>query len=454
MPLEFKLPDIGEGTVEGEIVRWIVKPGDRVKADEPVLEVMTDKATVVLTAPKAGVIREIKAEAGKLAKVGSVLYVMDVDGEEVAAAPAKEAPIEKRAFSSESSARAGTIEKAAGAAGDGGERRAEAAGTATIPDRKPLATPATRKLARELDVDLSQIEGTGPGGRITDDDVRRAAGAGRARARVEIALDVGAGAQAQPSAERAEGAAPSLRPHAGAEAAERVPFRGLRRAIAQQMTRSKFTAPHFTYVEECDMSAIVALREREKARAEKEGAKLTYLPFIMKAAVLALKKHPYLNAELDEKAGEIILKKHYHFGVSVQTDAGLMVVVIRDVDKKSMLELARELERLIAAARAGKAEPRDLKGSTFTITSAGNIGGVLATPIINYPEVAILGVNQIKKRPVVRTNAKGEDEIAIRHMMYLSISLDHRVVDGAVAAHFMNDLVSYLEEPGRLAIDG
>jgi pyruvate dehydrogenase E2 component (dihydrolipoamide acetyltransferase) len=470
--IEFKLPDIGEGTVEGEIVRWLVKPGDAVKADQPVVEVMTDKATVELTAPKAGRIVELRAEAGKVAKVGSVIYLLDDAGGGAAAAPAAAAP------SAAARPAAAAAHAAAGGdgsrGGNGGGRHAGGA-TATAaaapapapapgpggPERKPLATPATRKLARELGVELARVRGTGPNGRVTDDDVRAAASGAEAplavapRPVVQRAIaEVAAAAEAPgPAAAPAPTAAPAATFIGGEEPVERISFRGVRKAIAAQMTRSKFTATHYTYVEEVDMTEIVRLRDEVKEEAKAKGVKLTYLPFIAKAVVAALKKHPILNSELDEKSQEIVLKRYYHLGFSIQADAGLSVGVARHVDRRSIYDLARELERLVTEVRAGKAKAQDLKGSTFTITSAGNIGGVLATPIINFPEVAILGVNQIKKRPVVRTNAAGEDEIVIRHMMFLSISLDHRIVDGAVAAHFMNDVVYLLERPNRLFLE-
>jgi pyruvate dehydrogenase E2 component (dihydrolipoamide acetyltransferase) len=477
--IEFKLPDIGEGTVEGEIVRWLVKPGDKVKADQPVVEVMTDKATVELTAPKAGVIKELKAEAGKIAKVGSVIYTLDdagggggngAGGDGAKGAPAKEkeqkAPAQQQPQKAKAEARAPQEAATAGqrgmaateqqeveaARGGGAKARGGASSTAVeepeAPARKPLATPATRRLAREMGVDIATVRGSGPSGRVTDDDVRGAAEGAAAPATAP-----------RPAVQKAfEATEPKVAPRtaahvSGDEAVERIPFRGLRKAIAEQMKRSKYTATHYTYVEEVDMTEVVSFRDEVKEEAKKKGVKLTFLPFIAKAVCAALKKHPMLNSELDEKSQEIILKKYYHLGFSIQTDPGLMVGVVKHADKRSLFDLAAELERLVSSFRAGKGKPEDMKGSTFTITSAGNIGGVFATPVINFPEVAILGVNQIKKRPVVKTNEDGEDEILIRHMMFLSISLDHRIVDGAVAAQFMNDVVYLLEDPRRLLLE-
>ncbi|GIW72866.1 MAG: hypothetical protein KatS3mg102_2408 [Planctomycetota bacterium] len=450
MVLEFRLPDIGEGTVEGEVVRWLVEEGQAVAADQPVVEVMTDKATVELTAPRAGVLLEKRAQPGEVVPVGEVLYVLAEQGEPApapagakaqeqagaprTASPPPAAPSPPRPAAAAARAEAAVPGTPAAAPAEPPPAPAGSAGAAAVErqgdGRKPLATPATRKLAREQGIDLRQVRGSGPAGRITKEDVLRAA-------------------QALVAAPAAPAAAAPL---AGEEPIERVPFRGLRRAIAKQMRRSKDTAAHFTYVEEVDMSEIVALRSEEKERLAAQGIKLTYLPFVIKAAIAGLKKYPLLNAELDEQAGEILLKKYYHIGISIDAEAGLSVGVIRHADRRSIAELALEIERLVKAVREGRATREDLTGSTFTITSAGNIGGVLATPIINVPEVAILGVNAIRKRPVVIEGPDGQDTIAIRHRMYLSISLDHRVVDGAVAARFMNEVVRHLEKPARLLI--
>ncbi|HVY60797.1 MAG TPA: dihydrolipoamide acetyltransferase family protein, partial [Planctomycetota bacterium] len=317
--VEFKLPDIGEGTVEGEIVRWLVKPGDAVKADQPVVEVMTDKATVELTAPKAGKIVELKAEAGKVAKVGSVIYTLD---DAAAGGNGAAAPVAAGAKNAEAAREGGakTQEKVQAPAASPAP-----AAAAPADGRKPLATPATRKLAREMGVDINTLQGTGPNGRITDEDVRNAKAAPGPRPAVQRALE-------ETAAEKAPAARPAA-PVTGEETVERIPFRGVRKAIAAQMTRSKFTATHYTYVEEVDMTEVVKFREAQKEDARSKGVKLTYLPFIAKAVCAALKKHPILNAELDEKAQEIILKKYYHLGFSIQADAGLSVGVLRHADR-------------------------------------------------------------------------------------------------------------------------
>jgi pyruvate dehydrogenase E2 component (dihydrolipoamide acetyltransferase) len=292
-----------------------------------------------------------------------------------------------------------------------------------------LATPATRKLARDLGVDLRGIFGTGPAARITSDDVRTHAAQGRA-----------AGAAAAPP--------PVAIAREPGDVA--VPFRGLRRRIAENMARSKRTAAHFLYVEEVDCTELVALREQVNAKlANRPHAtgvrKVTFLPFIVKATAYALRKFPQLNAALDEAAGEIVHRGHVHMGLATATEAGLIVPVVRDADKKSVAELSREIDRLAEATRTNKATREDLSGSTFTITSLGQLGGVLAAPIINPPEVAILGVHKISKRPAVRDGA-----IVARDLMNLSISVDHRVVDGFDAARFVAAIKEGLEAPAGL----
>jgi pyruvate dehydrogenase E2 component (dihydrolipoamide acetyltransferase) len=411
MAYEFKLPDIGEGVVEGEIVKWLVKEGDQVHADQPMVEVMTDKATVEIPAPRAGrVLKRLYAE-GQTCPVGKVLISIEVAGEAPAAVPGPDvtAPSLPAFVATPAAAPA-------------------ARSAPATPATEVLATPATRKLARDLGVDLGTITGTGPAGRITSDDVHAAAHdapAGGRRA-----------ADAVARAPRAVASGPDTR----------IPFRGLRKKIAENMIRSKREAAHFTYVEEVDCTQLVGLRE--KANARLGGIKLSYLPFIVKATVDALKKFPQLNATLDEAAGEIVQRREYHVGVAAQTGDGLVVPVIRHADRQSIVELAREIERLAAATKAGKATREELTGSTFTITSLGTLGGVLATPIINHPEVAILGVHKIAKRPAVF-----EDKIVARDMMNLSISVDHRLVDGYDAARFVAEVKDSLESPGLLFLE-
>ncbi len=431
MPFEFKLPDIGEGVHEGEIVKWLVKEGDFVKEDQPMVEVMTDKATVEIPAPRAGKILRLNGKEGETVKVGSVLVVIEEAG---APAPTVK-PQPKREPAAPPPPKPEPKPEPAPTPLTTKQPPAPAAATAA--PTRVLATPATRKLARELDIDISQIQGTGPAGRVTDEDVRQFAAARMAP-------------QAPTPTPTPAPTAPAYapKPTGPDRREERVPLRGIRKRIAEHMHQSKNTAAHFTYVDEVDMTELVQLREQMKPLTEQKGVKLTYLPFIVKACVSALKEMPLLNASLDETKGEIVLKKYYNIGIATATEDGLIVPVVKDAERKSLLEIAVEIERLAKAAREGKIALQDIQGSTFTITSLGALGGLFATPIINYPEVAILGVHEIKRRPVVRDN-----QIVIRDIMLLSLSFDHRVVDGDVGARFCKKVMSYLENPKLLFLE-
>jgi pyruvate dehydrogenase E2 component (dihydrolipoamide acetyltransferase) len=423
---EFKLPDVGEGVSEGEIVAWLVKAGDVVIEDQPIVEVMTDKATVTITAPKAGVVVETRGRVGEIVPVHSVLVVFELDGARSPAPP----------HSNGTKAHPSSAEEPAATAV--GELRETLPGMAPAGyfNEKPLATPATRKLAREMEVDLRRVPPSGPAGRVTRSDVEgfRPVEAPRAPAPGATSTPMPAGAPAAPAA--------------GDSREERVPLVGVRRRIAQKMAQSKSTAAHYTFVEECDATALKGLRARLKDAAEARGVKLSFLPFVVKAVVGALRKHPTLNTMLDETRNEIVFRKYFHIGIATATDAGLVVPVVKNADQKSILEIAREIDRLAAEVRAGRAKAEDLSGSTFTITSLGAKGGLLATPIINFPEVAILGVHQMKTKPVVR-----DGQIVIGDVMLLSLSFDHRIVDGDVGAAFALDVIATLEKPETLLLE-
>ena len=426
MIYEFRLPDIGEGVVEGEVVRWLVKEGDPLRMDQPMVEIMTDKATVEIPAPRAGRVGKRMFAEGQLCPVGKVLITIELADEGAAEGSRGGSPSRNAA---EGGAHAGTGTRPAGPA----TSVAPLAGRGTAPLSPAararalgpvLATPATRKLARDLGVDLRGVFGTGPAARITSDDVRNHAGGGR-----------GAGTAPPPI---------SIAREPGDVA---IPFRGLRRRIAENMARSKHAAAHFLYVEEVDCTELVALRAQVNVRLAKDapGRKITFLPFIVKATAQALLVFPQLNAALDEAAGEIVQRKHVHMGLATATAAGLVVPVVRDADTLSVAALGKEIDRLAEATRSGKATREELTGTTFTITSLGQLGGVLAAPIINHPEVAILGVHKIAKRPAVRDGA-----IVVRDLMNLSISVDHRVVDGYDAARFVAAIKEALEAPAGL----
>jgi pyruvate dehydrogenase E2 component (dihydrolipoamide acetyltransferase) len=311
---------------------------------------------------------------------------------------------------------------------------------ATVSRPRVLATPATRRLARQLGVEIGRVPPTGPHGRVTTADVKSYQSDGSAAAHAD------AQAQAPLHAPAQAPASPIAIPRGGDE--ERIPLRGVRRRIAESMARSKRTAAHFTYVEEIDMTELVAVRERARARAAERGVKLNYLPFIIKACVSGLKKWPQLNASLDETTQEIVRKKYYHIGIAAQGPQGLSVSVVRDADRRSIFDLSREIDRLGEAVRSNTATREELTGSTFTVTSLGKLGGVLATPIINFPEVAILGVHKIEDRPAVR-----HGQIVIRQLMNLSISVDHRLADGWDGAMFVQEVKSLLEDPTTMFME-
>ena len=451
MNFEFKLPDIGEGTVEGEIVKWLVKPGDLLTEDQPMVEVMTDKATVVLPSPRAGTVVETRGKEGDIAKVGAVIVVIATEG--AGAKPAATASASKPAPA--------PVPAPVGATH---ASPSPAAASAPAGDARSIrATPATRKLAREMGIDLAHIPGSGRLGQVTREDVEKAAGSGVAEETrfttaitplQQAAMAVSGPGALGPSAALAASMsrvplktipAPAV---SGEKREERTPFRGLRKKIAEKMHISKTTAAHFTYVEDCDFTELGKVRASLKPRAEEYGVKLTYLPFFFKAMALTLRRHPKLNSMLDEKTQEWVVKHYYNIGISVDTPTGLIVPVVKHCESRSILSIAAELQRVADEARAGKSKLDDIQGGTITVTSVGNIGGVLATPIINFPEVAIVGLNKIAPRPVVR-----DGQIVIRDMAYLAISLDHRLVDGADGARFMTDLVKLLENPAGMMLE-
>ncbi|MEE8349636.1 MAG: dihydrolipoamide acetyltransferase family protein [Acidobacteriota bacterium] len=392
MAYEFKLPDIGEGIVEAEIVEWLVQDGDHVAEDQPIVEVLTDKATVEIPSPLKGTITQRIGENGEVVEVGATLVIIEED------------PGQDKTHLESTHSRT----------------------KATLPDRKPrseqgsaLATPAVRRLAKELEIDLNQIDGSGTGGRITEEDLED----------YQNLADAPSGMAEGPSSGDIE----------------TTPYTGVRRKVGDHLIRSLKTAAHFTYVEEVDVTDLVHLREQFLTSHKELDVRLTYLPLFMKTVVKGLVKHPLMNASLDEEKGLIHLKKFYNIGIATHTPEGLMVNVVRNVDKKGVLELASEITQLTQAALQGKAKLENLKDGTFTITSLGTLGGIAATPIINYPEVAVLAVHRISKRPVVR-----DDQVVIRDMMNLSLTSDHRVVDGTIAAQFLHSIIPLIQDPSWL----
>ncbi|MGM0398657.1 MAG: dihydrolipoamide acetyltransferase family protein [Halobacteriota archaeon] len=497
MPREFKLPDVGEGVAEGEIVSWLVEVGDPVSEDQPVAEVETDKAVVEVPSPVNGTVQELHYEAGTMVEVGEVIVTFALEGEDVAEAPEPTGDSDGEAAEARADAETADAETDVEAAPDTGGRT--------------FAPPSVRTLARELEVDIGAVTGTGPSGRVTEGDVRAAAdgetveetpgaepaaeptaesesapdtstepapspepAADRDRtlaapATRGVAKDLDVDIDQVPAVERRDGeafvTAEAVREYAeGQQAAqaadaatvaagetgpreERIPYKGVRKTIGDKMEESKYTAPHVTHHDTVNVTELVAVRERLKPHAEAQDVRLTYMPFVMKAIVAALKEFPELNSSLDEEAGEVVRKHYYNIGVAVATEAGLMVPVVDDVDSKSVLEIAEEVNRLAEEARERTIALEDLQGSTFSITNFGAIGGEYATPIINYPEVGILGLGAIDERPVAE-----DGDVVARPTLPLSLSIDHRVVDGADAAAFTNEVMAYLETPSLLLL--
>jgi len=432
--MQFKLPELGEGVHEGELIKWKVKPGDSVKYDQPLCEIMTDKATVEIPSAFQGKVAELHVKEGIVVHVGQLMLSFEGAGATTGqASSATQAPSNGVGATAAAPATPATHSSAAQASSslvqsvqsESSASVAVSAAEISI-DSRVLAAPSTRRLAREMGVNLKEVQGSGPHGRVMKDDVlsfRPASGTpvGSARSSL-VAVE------------------------------ERVPFRGLRKKISEKMRLSKDRAAHFTYVEEADATALVQLRNQAKEIAAKQGVKLTYLPFVMKAMVAALRQYPILNSSLDEDKGELVYKHYYNIGLSVQTDDGLTAPVVKDVANNSVIEIAKDIQSLVEKARAKRLSIEDLQGGSITLTNAGSIGGLFATPVINYPEVAILGFNKIFRKPVVKV-VDGKEQVVIRDWTYFSISLDHRVVDGAIGAEFMKLMIQYIENPSLLLLE-
>jgi pyruvate dehydrogenase E2 component (dihydrolipoamide acetyltransferase) len=421
--MEFRLPELGEGVTEGELVKWLVKPGDAVKDDQPLCEIMTDKATIEIPSPFSGSIKELHAKEGEVVKVHQLMFSGEATGGKGAAAPAPTA-----AHGAAPAKAAAPAPAAKGPAPSAPQTVNAPASNADV-----LASPSTRRFARESGVDLGGVQASGPHGRVLRDDVEKSMSGGGAKA-------------------QASGTKFVAKTYAPMTADEHVPIRGMRKKIAEKMRLAKDKAAHFTYVEECDATELVKLRTAAKEIAAKRGIKLTYLPFILKAMVAALKQHPNLNSTVDEEKNELVIHHQYNISLSVQTEDGLTVPVVKNVEQKTVFELAAEIADIVDRARKKKLTMDDFKGSTITLTNAGSIGGLFATPIINYPEVAILGFNKIARKPVVKVIG-GRERIVVRDWTYFSISLDHRMVDGADAAEFMKTFISYIENPAMLVLE-
>ncbi|MCK5487178.1 MAG: 2-oxo acid dehydrogenase subunit E2 [Desulfobacterales bacterium] len=426
MARSFKLPDLGEGVHEGEVLAVHVSVGQEVKEGDIILEVETDKAAVEIPSPFTGTVSEVLVKPGDTVKVGDVMMTFSngeeaevVDVQKPEEMPAEAAETEKVVSLTEAGKRKGPVP----------------------------ASPATRRLARELGVDLHRVTPTGSGGLVSADDVRAFADTGKEMVEAPAAAEVipaEAPALTIPS--------PTLPDFSKWGPVERVPFRSIRRATAKQMVIAWSQIPHVTSQDEVDITKLETFRQKHKAEIEAEGGRLTMTVFALKAVATALKTYPQFNATLDVEAGEIVIKNYYHIGVAVSTDNGLIVPVVRDVDRKSIKELAVEIQDIVQKTRSRKISRDDLQGGTFTITNAGAMGGGYFAPIINFPEVAILGMGQGRLQPAVVDKGDGEHEIAPRLIMPIVLCIDHRVLDGADAIKFLKMVIEALEDPDELLI--
>ncbi|WP_100404628.1 dihydrolipoamide acetyltransferase family protein [Bacillus solitudinis] len=424
MAYEFKMPDIGEGIHEGEIVKWFVKPGDEIKEDDILMEVQNDKAVVEIPSPVDGKILEVKVEEGTVSVVGDVLLTIDAGDANPTEEESKPAEEKTEPVKEEAPAVANTEVNT------------------DEDDTRVIAMPSVRKYAREKDVNIKQVNGTGKNGRILREDVDQYLNGGASEdASNEVAEDK---KQEKAVASKSE---PVSIPEGELE--ERVPLKGIRKAIAKAMVNSKHTAPHVTHMDEIDVTALVAHRKQYKETAAAQGTKLTYLPYVVKALTSAIRKYPALNASIDDVNEEIVYKKYFNIGIAADTDNGLVVPVIKNAERKSIFAIADDIMDLAVKARDGKLSSAEMKGGSCTISNLGSAQGQWFTPIINHPEVMILGIGRIEEKPVVKNG-----EIVAAPVLALSISYDHRLIDGVTAQNALNHVKRLLNDPQLLLMEG
>ncbi len=434
MVFEFKFPDVGEGITEGEIVKWKVKEGDKVEADQPLVEIETDKAVVNIPSPKAGTILKINHKEGETINVGEVLLEIGEEGEK---APAKPKPVKAEAPKPKPEKKAkvdapytGSVVGFLEEAPDEEETEKKQA-VHKVAHKKVMATPVIRALARTLNIDISTIQGTGPQGRITEDDIKKATG------------QAPKPAEAKPAAPATH--AKVVRKYDIWGYVDRIPLKGLRKHIAKHMYDAHTKSVPITNMHDVDVTGLWKLRQKEKKVAEKKGVHLTFMPFIIKAVMKAFEDHPVINSTLE--GDEIVIKKYYNIGVAVSTPEGLIVPVIKRADQKDIFQLAGEITILAGKAKQRKVDMMDLKGGSFTITNLGSVGVKYFTPMINYPEASILGVGRIEERARADSG-----KVVVKKMLPLSFTYDHRIIDGSEAAAFMLDVINYLENPALIFI--
>jgi pyruvate dehydrogenase E2 component (dihydrolipoamide acetyltransferase) len=468
---EYRFPELGEGLHEGEIVKMHIAPGQTVTDEDIIMEVQNDKAIVEVPCPVNGKVVEVLAKDGQVMHIGEVVAIIEAEGDVPDQAPAAESHAQAAGGASGNSATGGADTKGQPAQQPAVESAADAPVAAPEAEAKPasapeaeakpastpeaeakpasgklvLATPSVRKFAREKGVKIAEVSGSGKNGRITREDVLGFTSGGAQKA-AESAAGSDAVDTTKDAASVGKSATKVTSGSPGVE--ERIPFKGIRKLIANAMVKSVYTAPHVTLMDEVDVTGLVALRTRAKPVAEKKGVKLTYLPFIVKALVAACREFPAMNAMLDETANEIVYKKYYNIGIATDTDNGLIVPVVFEADHKNVWSIANEIRDLAARGREGKLAPDEIRGSTISITNIGSAGGMFFTPVINFPEVAILGTGRISEKAVVKNG-----EIVIAPVMALSLSFDHRIIDGATAQNFLNYIKQLLSDPELLVME-
>lgn len=421
---EFKFPDVGEGITEGELIKWLVKEGDCVSQDQPIAEVETDKAVVQIPSPVKGTIAKLHFKEKDTMHVGDVFVTLSEENETAAK---KEEPVSLR---KKSFGVVGEIDEAP----DEEEKKEAAAPVVEMRKAGALATPAVRGLAKKLGVDIEKVTGTGPGGRVTESDLNG----------VQPATEK---ASEAPVAETSK--VQSTRKYDDYGHVERIPFKGIRKATANKLSTSWAKAVHVTHMDEIDVTDLTGILLKERVRTAKQGIKLTFMPFIIKSVIASMKEgHASLNSTLDEEREEIILKRYYNIGFAVDTPEGLLVPVVKGADEKSILDIAKDIQKLAEACRSRKVDLSDLKGGTFTITNVGSLGGVFATPIINYPEAAILALGRVYDKPVFVKN-----KIVKKNVLPVSLTFDHRILDGAEACRFVNTMKEHLQDPSLLLVE-
>jgi pyruvate dehydrogenase E2 component (dihydrolipoamide acetyltransferase) len=431
---EFKLPDIGEGIHEGEIVKWFVKPGDEVNEDDVLCEVQNDKAVVEIPSPVKGKVLEILVEEGTVATVGQTLITFDAPGYENMTFKGQEQDEPKQQEKPQEMSKEEKSEAAAPQAEPSKQPEVD-------PNRRVIAMPSVRKYAREKGVDIRLVQGTGKNGRVLKSDIDAFLAGGAETAQKQetpAAKEEKAAAAAAQQPVVLEGEFPETREK----------MSGIRRAIAKAMVNSKHTAPHVTLMDEVDVTKLVAHRKKFKEAAAEKGIKLTFLPYVVKALTSALREFPVLNTSIDDETEEIIHKHYYNIGIAADTDRGLLVPVIKHADRKPIFALAKEINELATKAREGKLAPNEMKGASCTITNIGSAGGQWFTPVINHPEVAILGIGRIAEKPIVR-----DGEIVVAPVLALSLSFDHRMIDGATAQKALNHIKRLLNDPELLLME-